>query len=427
MALSLFGSAFGKTNVHRITDDSVCASAPGKVILFGEHAVVYGYPAVAASLSDLRISVLITPISNTGRIRIVMPDLPNPIDCSLVVTKFSQMKSFQEPPTSETAHDIKASLDEVAPAALDDFGKTAILPVVYLIQKLVPMDIVEKGLELVVWSKDLPVGAGLGSSAAFGVACAAALTKLTSAKTTIDAETKKKIDQYAFFSEILLHGTPSGIDNAVSCQGGALFWRKGSAPVPVSMPEMPMLLVYTHVPRSTKELVGRVRKIYESHKPVVECLLDAMGQIAFMFTRSTEKTLEFLLPLVRTNHNLLSSVNVSHPSLNRVCQIVEEVSQGRAAAKLTGAGGGGCAIVFYEPRDKRRIERALEADSSFHFTCFSSAIGGTGVRWDDPKEFPRTKTARSSGSNSGPPYFKVLVAVATTAIFAAAALRPVKR
>jgi mevalonate kinase len=191
------------------------------------------------------------------------------------------------------------------------------------------------------------------------------------------------INTYSFYSEILLHGTPSGIDNAVSTFGGAIDYTKvkdGSATTmdKFDMPHLDMIIANTHVPRSTKLLVSHVRKLYEQHPHVVGSILNCMGNIARDFRRLnsshnasddapvTGSTHDHLLTLVRTNQHMLGALGVSHPSFDNICAVVDHVSGGAAAAKLTGAGGGGCAMIVVLGEGKgsqtmaRKIQRALE-------------------------------------------------------------------
>jgi mevalonate kinase len=442
---------------------SVCASAPGKVILFGEHAVVYGKPAVAAALSDLRIFVQIT-CTDTGTVRMFLPDLPTPIDYTLKSEKLTVgLDSLQTPPTAECASTIaqlfapssSSSSSDAQQPPVDPFTVTALTPLIYLLHHLAPTDMLAAGLEIRVRSQDLPVGAGLGSSAAFGVASAAALVLLTlsspptatsSANDTARAPTitlgrpdpvsLEQIDQYAYYSEILLHGTPSGIDNAVSSHGGAIHFTK--APDGVTMKHLEnlkpldLLLVYTHVPRSTKELVAGVRVRYEQY-PATQIMLQAMGATAQQFQtwwcNSNNQAEEGdVLTMVRTNQHLLAAVGVSHASLDRICSVVDETAGDEAAAKLTGAGGGGCAFVVLRPSKpgpgnlhalRSRIQRALQAaQHPWKFTCLQSSVGGDGVLWLSPTDFPADESSPLSVVSLWAKYAAVAVLVASIAVTA---------
>jgi mevalonate kinase len=398
-----------------INSKSVCASAPGKVILFGEHAVVYGEPAIAAALSDLRIYVLITPVQSSSTLRIVMPDLPTPVDVLLQSQCLIDINDLQTPPTTKCAERLKDMMIVQArkKEPLDALAIVALTPLLYLIKQLVSSEIIAAGLEIHVRSKDLPVGAGLGSSAAFGVACAAALMQLDDSRTIKtatrpDQKQLELIDRYSYYSEILLHGTPSGIDNAVSAHGGAILFTKNLKEGGVTMdhindmPPLQLMLVNTHVPRSTKDLVAGVRSMYDEHTSVTSCLLRAMGLIAADFRKmvssgTTKTESAKVLKLVETNQLLLQAVEVSHPSLERICCVVRSTALNQAASKLTGAGGGGCAIVMFEDTAQerreqtvqRRVRHMLESERSpYTYTCFSSEAGGDGVLYIPPSDFP---------------------------------------
>lgn len=259
-----------------------CASAPGKVILFGEHSVVFaGQPAIAAALS-LRIHVAVRA-TTTRRVHVSMPDLPTPLQVSFHAESLVN-STFKGPPTKENVAVIHEILLGAQPD-IDEIALSALTPLVYLLNKLTSR-IFPPGMEIIVRSKDLPVGAGLGSSAAFSVALVAALFGLSLHSCPIGKPSPRQlevINQYAFYSEILLHGTPSGIDNAVSCYGKAIVYTKGDGNVSMEHLEIPpidMILTNTHVPRSTKTLVAGVRAKYNAHTHVVQGILDSMGAIA---------------------------------------------------------------------------------------------------------------------------------------------------
>lgn len=434
-----------------LNKDSVCASAPGKAILFGEHAVVYGEPALAAALSDLRIVVLVTPTQEQRMIYINMPDLPTPIDFSVSTERVCSLDdALCSPPTPVCAERIASILQEQGTEALqrtlNPFAVSALTPLIYLIHQMARDILNHSGLQIWVRSQDLPVGAGLGSSAAFSVAAAAALLQLRerqwhepthdtdplSTTQRPSPDMLQQINHFAYYSEILLHGTPSGIDNTVSTFGGAVLFAKpqptneepntnahrAKRTVPMTvystrqMPAlstMPLLLVHTHVPRSTKQLVANVRDLYQRHTSTVSLLLQTMGQVArdacdwFVEgdngadtnadDRKCNKDPRQLLELVALSQHLLRAVGVSHASLDRIVQIVGSVAGRHAAAKLTGAGGGGCAIVLFEPAcDQTVVERVREglegATCPWNLTCFSSRVAGDGVLLLPPKEFP---------------------------------------
>ena len=391
---------------------AVCASAPGKVILFGEHAVVYGQPAVAAALSDLRITVKITPRHHTNKVTIKMLDLPVPVNVSFPSMSL-RLSSLHQPPTKEDAVVIQRKI-LLLNASLDELSVTALIPLIYLINEIAP-DQLAHGLDIDVRSHDLPVGAGLGSSAAFSVATSAALIALTLqrppglGKPTTDQ--LARINQFAFYSETILHGTPSGIDNSVSTYGGAIDFTKIDGNVTMNnftMPTLDMVLTNTHVPRSTGALVAKVKAMKDDHPAVMDCLLSGMGAITRQFRDLNNVCVngELLLTLIKTNQHLLRAVGVSHPSLECICAVVDNVAKGDAATKLTGAGGGGCSMTVLkpgcDPELSNKIQDALERKAFiWNFTCLRSSVGREGVLWIDPLVFPKERPKKRTNPWAG--------------------------
>lgn len=150
-------------------------------------------------------------------------------------------------------------------------------------------------MHIKVHSASLPVGAGLGSSAAFSVATAAALYKLRHVLTNTGSSVEwigqppsdvlSSINHYAYQAERIIHGTPSGLDNTVSCYGGAIYFQKninGSITKEIirNFPPLDILLTNTWVPRSTKLLVAGVRKFKQDFPDVAQGILDSCGAIS---------------------------------------------------------------------------------------------------------------------------------------------------
>lgn len=252
--------------------ETVVASAPGKVILFGEHAVVYGVTAIAAALSDLRIFVEISSTPEEA-IEVQLHDVIVPSDGTSFTHKiqFSKMRElFCESLTADVLSPVNPDetileklriVFEGAPVA----AAQGMMAIVYLIAKIVPESLWPKvdsgvsygGMKLSVKSEGLPIGAGLGSSAAFSVALSAALLRLkqqqqpflaqgvstakimsskdlptTVCHTATEVESIEsfracqKSDQmqiplsllpvingWAYAAEVVIHGSPSGLDN----------------------------------------------------------------------------------------------------------------------------------------------------------------------------------------------------------------------
>lgn len=249
-----------------------------------------------------------------------------------------------------------------------------------------PMDV---HLELV--RSTLPVGAGLGSSAALAVAAAASLLeakrRLVVALAAPAADVPvpdpmpgaplvslETVNAWALAAETLFHGTPSGLDNTVATLGGLLRFRRGPGKaqrVP-GAPPISVVVVNTHVPKSTKALVRGVAVLRETCPALALPALEAMNGVAAMAAVRLAAG-EDVSALVTANHGLLCAIGVGHPVLDAV---VAAASRGGMAAKLTGAGGGGCAFALVdEGGDAAALEAAAAASG---WSAFRTRVGGDG-------------------------------------------------
>ena len=243
---------------------------------------------------------------------------------------------------------------------------------------------------------ELPLGAGLGSSAAFCVAMSAALLHFSkelnfSDQTALIQDPECRIpddpslylvNRWAFAAETLLHGTPSGIDNSVSTFGQALLYNKNEKEqfqLIKNFPKLVALVTNTGIRRDTRKLVEKVKFLREELPSVVNKIFDSISNISITFYDAINSSkLEFSLldRLVEINHNLLRCLGVSHPEIE---SIREKLDKKGITTKLTGAGGGGCTLSFF-PRDMIEIVRAIEPElHDCGFSSFISEIGGVGV------------------------------------------------
>lgn len=244
-----------------------------------------------------------------------------------------------EVPPSAPREDVLESTRRALPQG----SSSALVAVAYLVGEIGTF-----GVTLVARSGGLPIGAGLGSSAALAVACSAAAL---AARLGPDPENLQLVNDWAFLAEVVQHGTPSGLDNAVSCFGGGTVARRVSGRLdfePIHVPadaSLQILITNTGVPRKTKDLVDLVgRKFREMPGPVGK-LFDAIDDIALDFVGACRKG-EKLDPghvsaLIEMNHGILRVLGTSHDALENVARIAAP-----APTKLTGAGGGGCAITL---------------------------------------------------------------------------------
>jgi mevalonate kinase len=467
------------------------ASAPGKLILFGEHAVVFGRTALAGALSDLRVFVR-CEICPTGSISLSIPvpeegsggtsdEVSDPIVpsdgevswsleniCNALKGSILEEKdtviSTKFPTIQRPDAGLLSLLEKLAASTgLKGDAQKAVAPALFLAVGIFSRHIFDikktnstikslPGLRVAVTHATLPVAAGLGSSAAVSVAIAAALLDLflrfnnnfindddlvTSSLMTSripvggkggigdgsfrpSKEILDEVNAWAFGSEMLFHGNPSGLDNSVATFGGAISYSRqpsilSNGPVTVTlnavkdMPPFRILVCNTHAPKETSKLVAGVKFLKDQLPTIVDPLLSAIHAISLealsAIAANASPILEvggagaheetsIIVPfvslslyttikkLVSMNHSILNALGVGHPSLDAV--ITASLERG-FASKLTGAGGGGCAFVLLPPKDlDTSREEAVtslidELQGTLGYTCFETKVGGYGV------------------------------------------------
>ncbi|KAJ2482786.1 Mevalonate kinase [Coemansia sp. RSA 2131] len=400
------------------TTEAFVVSAPGKAILFGEHAVVYGKTAVAGSL-DMRAYALVTPRSD-NHVRLVLPDIG--------VDELFDTQTLPRLTPNMLEHPgmVEQLMGHISVPSGP--GRLAILTFAYLFGSLF---VDNCGFTVSVRSL-LPVGAGLGSSAAYNVALAAALLRLSGrlpAKNASDV-----INEWAFAGEQVAHGTPSGIDNSVSTRGGFLEYTKGSEARNLRTTNaLRVLVTNTKVPRSTRELVAGVRNARDEHPTVVNLVLDAIHETAVsavsLFENSSDGVEQRLQDLVRMNHRLLATLGVSHAALERIREIT---ARHNMASKLTGAGGGGCALTLV-PSDAsdETVEQVQCELRDAGFECYSTVVGGAGVAFTEcvaaepvDKWIVRMSSHRQNSAVPADPFAAVVAAFVALPALAVAKLAP---
>ena len=301
----------------------VVTSAPAKVILFGEHAVVYGEPAIATAL-DIR---------------------------------------------------VRASVEEADERYIEAYALGKPVSDLKPIEAILAKVEADYGLKLRVRiDSDIPLGAGLGSSAASAVAVSAGVSKIL--KGELD---KEFIVSLADIAEEIAHGKPSGIDTRITTYGGTMLYIRGEKPTFTDKLSGGITIADTGIPRSTRELVLGVKSLKERIPPVNKAI-EAIGDLVRRVRKrlEAETKLEDLKEESRINHGLLRSIGVSHPALDKLVRIAKSNGYG---AKLTGAGGGGSAIGFGDLREIRR--EALEEIGNLYNTrprMLKTTVGAEGVR-----------------------------------------------
>lgn len=305
----------------------------GKVILLGEHAVVYGVPAIAAGLSS-------------------------------GATAVARAANATAAPTLS----IAPWSVSVRPGDGSALG-TAFEALVRARRELDPQRATDRSVEATM---TLPGSAGLGSSAALGVAVLRALDHADDI-----ARDFAQSQQIALAWERVFHGNPSGIDTALALAGGlARFHRQPAAgqPALVSIEGAPITLVVAHsgASGSTKETVANVAALRASQPEAFAEALAAFGALVHTAERALrEGALESLGEAFDEGQTLLRAWGVSTPELDAMCEVAR--GAGALGAKLTGGGGGGCMIALV--RDEHDAERVRSALSVRGREAFETTIG----------------------------------------------------
>lgn len=292
--------------------------APGKVILFGEHAVVYGRPAIAVPVTQVQAQAYVEPGPAGQGVVVVAPDLGR----RLVV------------------HET----DDGDPLA-------TIVRITLRAMHQVPAS--EADLTITVTST-VPIARGMGSGASVSTAVVRALAKHFSYWFPSQA-----ISDLVFQTEMIYHGTPSGIDNTVVTfekpvyfvrdVTRELFW--------VGQPFL-LLIADTGIESPTKEVVGELRRRVQADPARYELLFDQVGEIAKCARSAIERGLcGSLGGLMDQNHALLQAMGVSCPELDRL--VVAAKDGGALGAKLSGAGRGGNMIALVTEETQSRVDMML--------------------------------------------------------------------
>lgn len=295
------------------------ASAPGKVILFGEHAVVYRRPAIAVPVVHVRARAVIQPASPGIGLTIDAPDLEH---C------YPLKHSAPDDPLALMVNNTLRHFDQPEPDA-----------------------------RLTV-SSAIPLGRGLGSGAAISTAIARALAQYLG-QTLPPSEISKLV----FEVEKLYHGTPSGVDNTVIAFEQPVFFIK-ERPIERMRVARPFTLVIgdTGVVAPTHKVVGDLRRRWQADPARYEGYFDEIGAIAAQARIAIEQPavgLPAIGKLMDENQAVLQTIGVSSPELD---QLIEAARQaGALGAKLSGAGWGGnmIALAPNQPRAAEKIAATL--------------------------------------------------------------------
>ena len=292
----------GHAAARRSAEDETFGVGYGKVVILGEHAVVYGRHAIAAPVP---MTIRATVEDCDEGIHILIPRWG--VEFQLA-TNPGDRHSFQRP----------------AGVMLDELGLS------------------DQAMRIEVFS-DVPRSMGLGGSAAMAVAIVRALDKHYRLGLS-----DEEVNRLAFEAEKLAHGHPSGIDNTLACYAKPLVYRSGTPPLvePLNIrTPIPMVIGMTGYEGLTAKTVGRINTAWQQDRKLYERIFDQIDTLVLRGVQAIQdEDLGTLGELMNVCHGMLNAMQVSTPELEQLVDIARE--SGALGAKLTGGGGGGSIIAL---------------------------------------------------------------------------------
>jgi len=301
----------------------------GKVVLLGEHAVVYGRHAIAA------------PVPLT--IKALVEDCDDGIH--LMIPRWGVEYQLAKNPAD------RRSFERSAGVVLDKLGLSG------------------RAMRIEVFP-EVPRGMGLGGSAAMAVAIVRALDKHFKLGLSDD-----EVNRLAFESEKVAHGSPSGLDNTLATYAQALVFRPGEPPLvePLNIVEpIPAVIGMTGYEGLTAKTVGRVREAWEQDRRLYERIFDQIDALTLRGVQAiSDNDLPLLGELMNICHGMLNALQVSTPELEQLVTIARE--NGALGAKLTGGGGGGSIVAICESTEA--CESVVSAIRAAGFQAMPVSLG----------------------------------------------------
>ena len=283
------------------------AKAPGKIILFGEHFVVYENTAILGAIN--KYATVTTEKTNTDNI--------------LISSSLGQSSIQKDEDVSNVEKKFR--------------------PFFYIAKQVIEKNNFEKGITIKIES-DIPIGAGLGSSSACCVAAAASILNL------FNITDEKEVLELAINAEKTIFPNTSGADCTVSVSGGIIEYQKekGFSKIETEN-EFNFIIIDSEQVHSTDKVVERVRKFKENNSDVFTELCSEEERLITKALDSMKKNdLETIGKCMAQNQMFLEQIGVSNDELLLITKEIEKITFG---AKITGAGDGGCIIALTQKDD----------------------------------------------------------------------------
>jgi len=314
------------------------ASAPGKIILFGEHFVVHGTKAILAAI-DKRVTVTSTFTENK----------------TLKIN--SQLGTLEMP--------ILSSHEE---------AKSEFKPFIYLANKMINSHQDVNGLEITIDS-DIHIGVGLGSSSA---CCIAATASIFGLFKEISSE---EILKTSIEAEKTIFPDTSGADCTVCTYGGMIEYERFTGTKKIDNTfDLNLLIANSMIPHNTKNSVEKVNKFKENDEERFSQLCDLETKLIdeVITAMKNNDATTFGLKMSE-NQKYLEEIQISNDTLRDMISSLKEISLG---TKITGAGDGGCIIALVKDENMDKVPALLPKDKEY----FSAKIDTKGVVWSTIEE-----------------------------------------
>ena len=334
----------------------ITASAPGKVILFGEHAVVYDKLGIACSF-DKRCQV---------KTSIIDQDF-----ISIKCKNLSLDKSVQKQDLFFFLDKINNLIEEKQFEKINQILKEDNLSPSFFVVANILSKYGFRGLEIIV-SSDIPKNLG-SSSAVFSALSLSIMYALEK-----DAS-KEEISNFAYLGDVIAHGgTPSGIDNNIVTYGGYLQYQKSKGVKVLDIDfKIPLLIIDSGEDARTGEMVSRVRNKKAQSPEAVNAILESLDDLSRKALVSLEnKNLHIVGRLMNSYYQELRKLDISTKKLDQIVEIA--LNNNALGVKPTGGWGGGCCLALMEKEeDLEKLKNIFEKEG---FNSFVGKIGVEGVK-----------------------------------------------
>ena len=306
------------------------ASAPGKVILFGEHFVVYGVKAILCSINK-RVTVT---AEKTSERKIS------------INSKIGKLELEPDKPISEINSPLK--------------------PFYYLANKSIENK--DSGIRIQIDS-EIPLGAGLGSSSACCVAGAAAIFKL------FGNISKEEVLKLAIEAERTIFENTSGADCTVCTYGGIMEYDKNKGFKKIEYePNFQLVIINSNIEHSTQSMVSKVKEFENKNKEEFSKLSNLESKLVEDVLKLVkENKIQEIGQKMNQNQEYLENIGISNKELTKMIKIGQESSFG---AKITGSGGGGCIFAL---TNESNLQNILKKFKDNNYECFSAKIDFKGL------------------------------------------------